>query len=71
MIAFDVYGNNAYDIEQKLKRKIPELNLLTLIGFVGDSKRLTQVFEEEHPEIVFHAAAHKHVPLMKTSPCKA
>lgn len=71
MIAFDVYGNNAYDIEQKLKRKIPELNLLTLIGFVGDSKRLTQVSEEEHPEIVFHAAAHKHVPLMETSPCEA
>ncbi len=71
MIAFDVYGNNAYDIEQKLKRKIPELNLLTLIGFVGDSKRLTQVFEKDHPEIVFHAAAHKHVPLMKTSHCKA
>ena len=71
LIVFDIYENNAYDIEQELKRKFPELNLLALIGSVRDSKRLKQIFEEYHPEIVFHAAAHKHVPLMETSPCEA
>ncbi|MEG2075215.1 MAG: nucleoside-diphosphate sugar epimerase/dehydratase [Victivallaceae bacterium] len=71
LLVFDIYENNAYDIEQELKRKFPELNLLTLIGSVRDSKRLKQIFEEYQPEIVFHAAAHKHVPLMETSPCEA
>lgn len=71
LIIFDVYENNAYDIEQELKRKYPELNLLVLIGSVRDSKRVDSVFDRYRPEIVYHAAAHKHVPLMETSPCEA
>lgn len=68
LIIFDIYENNAYDIEQELKRKYPELNLLALIGSVRDTKRINQVFETYHPQIVYHAAAHKHVPLMEVSP---
>lgn len=71
LIIFDIYENNAYDIEQELKRKHPELNLVTLIGSVRDSVRVNKVFEEYKPQIVFHAAAHKHVPLMETSPNEA
>lgn len=71
LIIFDIYENNAYDIEQELKRKHPELNLLTLIGSVRDSKKINKVFETYKPQIVFHAAAHKHVPLMETSPNEA
>lgn len=71
LIIFDIYENNAYDIEQELKRKYPDLNLLTLIGSVRDSKRVDYVFDKYRPEIVYHAAAHKHVPLMETSPCEA
>mgnify|MGYP002853488118 CR=1 FL=1 len=71
LIIFDVYENNAYDIEQELRRKCPRLNLVTLIGSVRDSRRLDQVFNEYKPEIVYHAAAHKHVPLMETSPQEA
>ena len=68
LIIFDIYENNAYEIEQELKRKYPELDLLTLIGSVRDVKRINQVFEKYQPQIVYHAAAHKHVPLMETSP---
>ena len=68
LIIFDIYENNAYDIEQELKRKYPDLDLLTLIGSVRDAKRISQIFEKYQPQIVYHAAAHKHVPLMETSP---
>ena len=68
LIIFEIYENNAYEIEQELKRKHPELDLLVLIGSVRDAKRINQVFEKYKPHIVYHAAAHKHVPLMETSP---
>ena len=71
LIIFDVYENNAYDIQQELKKKHPELNLTVLIGSVRDSRKIHQVFETYKPEIVYHAAAHKHVPLMEDSPCEA
>ena len=72
LIIFDVYENNAYDIEQELKRKYKEkLNLVVLIGSVRDSRRINMVFETYKPDIVYHAAAHKHVPLMETSPNEA
>ena len=71
LIIFDIYENNAYEIELELKEKHPELNLVTLIGSVRDSRRLDQVFSEYRPEVIFHAAAHKHVPLMEDSPCEA
>ena len=71
LIIFDIYENNAYDIEQELKEKYPDLNLKVLIGSVRDSRRIQQVFEIYRPEIVYHAAAHKHVPLMEVSPCEA
>ena len=71
LIIFDVYENNAYEIQQELLRDHPELNLSVLIGSVRDSRRLNQVFEKYRPEIVYHAAAHKHVPLMEMSPAEA
>lgn len=71
LIIFDIYENNVYDIEQELRRKYPELNLLALIGSVRDSRRINWVFETYKPDIVYHAAAHKHVPLMETSPNEA
>ena len=71
LIIFDIYENNAYDIEQELRTDYPGLNLLVLIGSVRDSRRINSVFETYHPEIVYHAAAHKHVPLMEDSPCEA
>ncbi len=72
LIIFDVYENNAYDIEQELKRKYKDkLNLVVLIGSVRDSRRINMVFENYKPDIVYHAAAHKHVPLMETSPNEA
>ncbi len=71
LIIFDVYENNAYDIEQELKRTNANLNLTVLIGSVRDTRRINQVFAQYKPEIVFHAAAHKHVPLMEGSPCEA
>lgn len=72
LIIFDVYENNAYDIEQELKRKYKnKLNLVVLIGSVRDSRRINMVFEKYKPDIVYHAAAHKHVPLMETSPNEA
>ena len=71
LIILDIYENNAYEIEQELKRKHPELNLLTLIASVRDSVKMDDVFRTYKPGIVFHAAAHKHVPLMETSPNEA
>ena len=71
LIILDIYENNAYDIEQELKRKHHDLNLLTLIASVRDIGKIKSVFETYRPEIVFHAAAHKHVPLMETSPNEA
>lgn len=71
LIIFDIYENNAYDIEQELKRKYKDLNLVVLIGSVRDSRRINMVFEQYKPDIVYHAAAHKHVPLMETSPNEA
>lgn len=72
LIIFDIYENNAYEIEQELKRKYGgKLNLVTLIGSVRDSRRINDVFAKYKPDIVYHAAAHKHVPLMETSPNEA
>ncbi len=68
LIIFDIYENNAYDIQNELIKTYPELDLVALIGSVRDSKRLNEVFTKYHPQIVYHAAAHKHVPLMETSP---
>ena len=70
LIIFDVYENNAYEIEQELRHNFPKLNLTVLIGSVRDSRRIERVFEEYKPQIVYHAAAHKHVPLMEGSPCE-
>lgn len=71
LIIFDVYENNAYEIQLELKEKYPELDMRVLIGSVRDSRRIFEVFEKYRPEIVYHAAAHKHVPLMEESPCEA
>ncbi len=71
LIILDIYENNAYDIEQELKRKYPELNLLALIASVRDKGKMDDVFKKYRPDIVFNAAAHKHVPLMETSPNEA
>lgn len=71
LIIFDIYENNAHAIRLELKDKYPELNLEVLIGSVRDSRRINQVFEKYKPEIVYHAAAHKHVPLMEDSPCES
>ena len=71
LIIFDIYENNAYSIQLELKEKHPELDLVTLIGSVRDSRKMFQVFEQYKPEVVYHAAAHKHVPLMEDSPCEA
>ena len=71
LVIFDIYENNAYDIQQELKRDYPELNLVVLIGSVRNSHRINGVFEKYHPQIVYHAAAHKHVPLMEDSPNEA
>ena len=71
LVIFDIYENNAYDIEQELKRKDPDLNMKVLIGSVRDSRRIDYVFDKYRPDVVYHAAAHKHVPLMEASPCEA
>src|SRR5699024_6304788 len=71
LIIFDIYENNAYAIQQELKRKYPRLNLVTLIGSVRNTRRVQNVMNTYHPDIVFHAAAHKHVPLMEDSPNEA
>ena len=71
LIIFDIYENNAYEIQNELKRNYPNLNLTTLIGSVRDTVRLEEVYSTYKPEVVFHAAAHKHVPLMEDSPAEA
>ena len=71
LIIFDIYENNAYSIQLELKEKYPYLRLTVLIGSVRDSRRMFQVFEDYRPDIVYHAAAHKHVPLMEESPCES
>ena len=71
LIIFDIYENNAYDIQMELREEHPDLNLVTLIGSVRDSRRIYGVFEQYKPQIVYHAAAHKHVPLMEDSPNEA
>lgn len=71
LIIFDIYENNAYDIQQELYRNYPNLDLETIIGSVRDYDRLERVFKDFKPDEVFHAAAHKHVPLMEVSPNEA
>ena len=71
LIIFDIYENNAYNIQMELKDEHPDLDFITLIGSVRDSRRIYDVFETYHPDIVYHAAAHKHVPLMEDSPNEA
>ena len=71
LILFDIYENNAYDIQQELRRTYPNLNLTVLIGSVRDRERLEDLFARYHPDLIYHAAAHKHVPLMEDSPCEA
>ncbi len=77
LIIFDIYENNAYDIEQELKRHYKKeiddgkIEIIALIGSVRDIKRIDDIFEKYHPDIVYHAAAHKHVPLMEVSPNEA
>ena len=71
LILLDVYENSAYDIQQELREEYPNLDLVVLIGSVRDSRRMECVFRDYHPNIVYHAAAHKHVPLMEVSPCEA
>ncbi len=71
LIIFDIYENNAYEIQQELQRKYPKLHLVTLIGSVRNTSRVEDIFTIYHPDVVFHAAAHKHVPLMEDSPNEA
>ena len=71
LIVLDIYENNAHAIGLELKDKYPELNLEVLIGSVRDSRRINQVFAKYKPDVVYHAAAHKHVPLMEDSPCES
>ena len=71
LIILDIYENNAYDIQQELKDKYPELHLVVLIGSVRNTNRMNSIFETYKPDIVYHAAAHKHVPLMEDSPNEA
>ncbi|MEE1314621.1 MAG: nucleoside-diphosphate sugar epimerase/dehydratase [Faecalimonas sp.] len=71
LVIFEVYENNAYDIQQELRKKYPLLDLKVLIGSVRDSRRVHDVFETYKPDVVYHAAAHKHVPLMEDSPNEA
>ena len=71
IIVFDICENGAYDIQQEIKRTYPNVDLRSIIGSVRDEQRLQEVFEEYHPDFVYHAAAHKHVPLMEDSPKEA
>ena len=71
LIIFDVYENSAYEIQQQLREEYPALDLVVLIGSVRDSRRMWKVFDTYKPQIVYHAAAHKHVPLMEASPCES
>lgn len=71
LLIFDIYENTTYDLQLELKKNYPELNLIVLIGSVRNSHRVSMIFNEYKPDIVFHAAAHKHVPLMEDSPNEA
>lgn len=71
LIILDIYENNAYDIQQELRSKYPQLDLVVLIASIRNVERLNWIFAHYHPDIVYHAAAHKHVPLMEDSPCEA
>ena len=71
LIILDIYDNNAYDIQQELSRKYPDLDLVVLIASVRNKERIDNIFETYRPNIVYHAAAHKHVPLMEDSPHEA
>ena len=71
LIVFDIYENNAHAIGLELRDKYPQLDLEVLIGSVRDSRRINQVFKTYRPDVVYHAAAHKHVPLMEDSPCES
>jgi FlaA1/EpsC-like NDP-sugar epimerase len=71
LIIVDIYENNAYDIQQELKSHYPELDLVVLIASVRSSTRMNYIFKTYKPQIVYHAAAHKHVPLMEDSPNEA
>lgn len=71
LIIFDIYENNAYDIQQELKMKYPNLKLTVLIGSIRDEERVDTVLGKYRPDIIYHAAAHKHVPLMEASPNEA
>ena len=71
LILVDIYENNAYDLQMELKREYPDLDLVTLIASVRDKKRMEDIFAAYRPDIVYHAAAHKHVPLMEDSPNEA
>lgn len=71
LIIFDIYENNAYDIQMELNRHYPELHIAALIGSVRDYERMEKIFQKYHPQLIYHAAAHKHVPLMEASPNEA
>lgn len=71
LVLFDMYENNIYDVQHEVKSTYPELDLVVLIGSVRDSRRINQVFKTYRPDVVYHAAAHKHVPLMESSPNEA
>lgn len=71
LVILDIYENNAYDIQMELRKKYPDLDLEVIIGSVRDSRKIFKVFGTYRPDIVYHAAAHKHVPLMEDSPCEA
>ncbi len=71
LLILDVYENSAYEIQQELKELYPNLNMQVLIGSVRDSRRIDSIFSTYKPDIVYHAAAHKHVPLMEESPCES
>ena len=71
LIILDIYENNAYDLQNELLRKYKKINLVTLIASVRDRQRLTEIYQTYRPDVVFHAAAHKHVPLMEVSPAEA
>ena len=71
LLILDIYENNAYDLQNELTRKFPKVNKEVIIASVRDKMRLEEIFEQYRPEVVFHAAAHKHVPLMEGSPQEA
>jgi FlaA1/EpsC-like NDP-sugar epimerase len=71
LLIFDIYENNVYDVQMELNYKYPKLNKKIIIGSIRDEDRLTDIFEKYRPQVVFHAAAHKHVPLMENNPAEA